>query len=208
MARPTKLTKDRSKAICDRLRKGDPLKVAAEASGITFSTLNAWRIKGDADEEGEFRDFAEDVNQALAECQSNYITVLAKHSAGYEKVVTKSRTHTVFRVIKEYADDGSGRVIREIKEPVQVTDLEITKSNESDWRAAAELLKHRFSSEGWSEKQQLEHSGPDGRAIEITSPDMQAAAQELKEWRQQMTDLLSNISSAPPTRPTSPTATA
>jgi hypothetical protein len=53
----------------------------------------------------------------------------------------------------------------------------------------------------------VEHHGKDGGAIAITSPAMDAAAQELAAWRKQMSDALSSLPSAPPTPPISPTNT-
>jgi len=51
----------------------------------------------------------------------------------------------------------------------------------------------------------VEHSGPDGGPIDVTSAAMDAAAKELETWRKQMTDRLSNMPSAAPTPPTSST---
>jgi len=50
----------------------------------------------------------------------------------------------------------------------------------------------------------VEHSGPSGGAIEVTTTALEQAARELQEWRHQMTQQLS-MPNVPPTPPTSPT---
>jgi Family of unknown function (DUF5681) len=55
--------------------------------------------------------------------------------------------------------------------------------------------------------QALELSGKDGGPIETSSAAQEAAARELAAWRQQMSALLPNISSAPPMPPTPATPT-
>lgn len=36
-----------------------------------------------------------------------------------------------------------------------------------DWRAARDFLRYRFGKNGWSDISKIEHSGPEGEAIEI-----------------------------------------
>lgn len=52
-----------------------------------------------------------------------------------------------------------------------------------------------------------ELTGKDGRPLEVDAPTLREAAKELDEWRKQMTDQLSNMPSASPMSPISPTPT-
>ena len=51
MARPTKLTPDRQKRICDNVRLGLSYERAALAAGITEQTLLNWRQRAEAERE-------------------------------------------------------------------------------------------------------------------------------------------------------------
>tara|TARA_Y100001963_G_scaffold107149_1_gene148057 strand:+ start:1603 stop:2007 length:405 start_codon:yes stop_codon:yes gene_type:complete len=38
---------------------------------------------------------------------------------------------------------------------------------DKDWRAARDFLRYRFGRNGWSDISKIEHSGPEGEAIEV-----------------------------------------
>lgn len=69
MARPTKLTPEVEKAICDAIRDGLTYQAAAEVSGIAVSTLNEW-LK---DERPRFIQFSEAVRRANAEAKKELL---------------------------------------------------------------------------------------------------------------------------------------
>jgi hypothetical protein len=62
MARPTKLSEEVEKAICDAIEAGSTYAAAAEAAGIAVSTFNDW-LK---DERPRFVQFSEAVRRANA----------------------------------------------------------------------------------------------------------------------------------------------
>jgi hypothetical protein len=167
--RNSKLTPDRQTAICTRLRKGDDIKVAAEASGVKYSTHWYWVGLGKKDEKADvasiYRDYYVAVTQALAECESGYTTVLAKAAAGWEEVTTKSTSKVVMRVIEEL--DERGRVVRRIREPVTVVLLDTIKTNKFDWRPALEVLARRFR-ERWGANVKIDPADlPDDLLIKL-----------------------------------------
>lgn len=62
---------------------------------------------------------------------------------------------------------------------------------------ASELIKMRAQWFGYNAPTKLEHTGANGGAIEVTTPALQQAAKELKEWRKSMTEQLSSLKPPP-----------
>ena len=62
MARPTKLTKEVTKAICEAIENGATYAAASEAAGIAYSTFNEWM----KDKRPAYVKFSEAVSQANA----------------------------------------------------------------------------------------------------------------------------------------------
>jgi hypothetical protein len=60
MARPSKLTNETEKAICDAIRDGATYAAASEAAGIAYATFNEWM----KDERPRFVKFSEAVQEA------------------------------------------------------------------------------------------------------------------------------------------------
>ena len=63
MARPTKLTPDRTKRIGYNIALGLSYSLAAEAAGITYQTLNEWLKKGRNSTFGEYFKFLQHIQK-------------------------------------------------------------------------------------------------------------------------------------------------
>lgn len=71
-------------------------------------------------------------------------------------------------------------------------------------RAIEFLLKANRPAK-YGEKAKLELTGANGGPVQVTTPALEQAAQELQEWRKQRMSELSSLPSLPPTSPTSAT---
>jgi|SRR5208283_4170181 len=67
MARPCKLTPEIQKRIGENIALGLTYKLAAEAAGITYKTLNEWNQKGQTEKSGKYHQFA----QHIKKCNAN-----------------------------------------------------------------------------------------------------------------------------------------
>jgi hypothetical protein len=70
MGRPSKCTPEVTAAIADRIRAGNFPDVAARCEGVGKSTFYAWMQRGEAEDEGPYRDFVESVTRAEADFES------------------------------------------------------------------------------------------------------------------------------------------
>lgn len=75
--RPTKLTPDRQKEICDRVRNGVAGEVAAVASGVNRSTFYMWKQKGERGDK-PYCDFLDEVKKAEAEAEERAVKIIVK----------------------------------------------------------------------------------------------------------------------------------
>lgn len=66
---PTKCTPETQERICQLIRAGTTVEVAAEASGIAASTYYGWMQRGQGKEQ-PWRDFREAVERARAEAEA------------------------------------------------------------------------------------------------------------------------------------------
>lgn len=64
MARPTKMTPQTIKMLCEAIRMGATYDLASQYAGIAPSTLYAWMAKGRKQEGGEFVELLEDIKRA------------------------------------------------------------------------------------------------------------------------------------------------
>jgi transposase len=67
MARPTKLTPEITKRIGDNVSLGLTYSLAAEASGITYKTLNEWHKKGKNSKSGKYFEFYKYIQKCNAD---------------------------------------------------------------------------------------------------------------------------------------------
>lgn len=134
MARPTKLTEAVQQRLCDAIRAGNALDVAALYAGIAPRTFYNWidrgqaeldRLEADArcrlrDSEAPFVQFLQAVKKARADCEVRNVAIIQKAAAGHEATKTVTRTKA----------DGS-------QETVTTTRVEY------DWKASAWLLERK-----------------------------------------------------------------
>ena len=64
MGRPTKLTLDVQSRVCEAVRAGNYLDVAAEFGGIGGTTFHRWMARGAKESSGRYRDFRTAVEKA------------------------------------------------------------------------------------------------------------------------------------------------
>jgi hypothetical protein len=74
MSRPTKLTPEIQKAICDDLRTGCYIETACIRAGIAKSTFYDWLKRGETSP-GPFSDFADAVKKAEADAERLLIAI-------------------------------------------------------------------------------------------------------------------------------------
>jgi hypothetical protein len=77
--RPTKLTPDVADVVVENLRAGNYVQTAARAAGISRQTFADWMRRGRSTktEDAPFREFAERVEQARAECEAENVKIIA-----------------------------------------------------------------------------------------------------------------------------------
>ena len=76
--RPSKLTPEITKRICDLVRAGNYLEVAAAVCGINKDTLFEWLKRGARSSRGPYKRFSDSVDIALAEAEINDVNALDK----------------------------------------------------------------------------------------------------------------------------------
>lgn len=69
LGRPTKLTPELQRLICDTLRRGAYLETAAALAGVDRTTLQDWLRRGGREEDGIYVDFSRAVQTAQAEAE-------------------------------------------------------------------------------------------------------------------------------------------
>ena len=75
MARPTKLTPDTQRRICDAIRAGNYQDIAAQHAGITAATFYNWMVKGEAGK-GQYLEFFDAVKKAQADAEVRNIAII------------------------------------------------------------------------------------------------------------------------------------
>lgn len=67
MGRPTKLTPETQKRICDAIRLGMTRERSAEYAGIGLTTFHDWMSRGNSEDDGIYSDFSAAVKKAESE---------------------------------------------------------------------------------------------------------------------------------------------
>jgi len=70
MGRPSKLTPELAKMICDGIKLGLPLHVAAARAGVGRSTFFKWKQRAKTAKSGRYKDFGEQLREADAVAQA------------------------------------------------------------------------------------------------------------------------------------------
>jgi rubrerythrin len=69
IGRPTKLTPDLQRQVCDTLRRGAYLETAAALAGVDRTTLQEWLRRGRREDDGPYVEFSRAVQSAQAEAE-------------------------------------------------------------------------------------------------------------------------------------------
>ena len=79
MARPTKLTKDKSEKIIELVRAGNYAETAATVAGIGAATFYTWMSKGEGEKaRSPYKEFREAVLSARAEAEARMVMVVQR----------------------------------------------------------------------------------------------------------------------------------
>jgi hypothetical protein len=82
MGRPTKLTPEMQKKLCDVLAAGATRQDAAYHAGLRVQTLYDWLKRGRAAQSGLFREFSDAVKAAEAQCAIRCAAVIQRAAQG------------------------------------------------------------------------------------------------------------------------------
>lgn len=75
MARPTKLTPEVTKRLCDAIRAGNHFEVACTYAGIDYTTMRKWMLAGEKAKTGALFEFFEAVRKAESECEIKVVAL-------------------------------------------------------------------------------------------------------------------------------------
>lgn len=89
--RPTELTEDVARLICDMVRLGCTYEVAAAAAGISSRTFSNWKQRGREEEGGIYVDFFLDLAEAEAQGEVLHLNTIAKTGADGAKFILAAR---------------------------------------------------------------------------------------------------------------------
>lgn len=76
--RPTKLTPELSREICDYVRMGNYVETAAAIAGISKDSIYRWLKKGANAKSGIFREFSDAVKKAQAEAEARDVGLIGR----------------------------------------------------------------------------------------------------------------------------------
>jgi len=76
--RPTKLTPEVQKQICDAIEAGNYIETAAQYAGIEKSTLYSWLKEGARAKSGKKKEFSNAVKKALAKSEMRDVFIIGK----------------------------------------------------------------------------------------------------------------------------------
>ncbi|SIS88550.1 hypothetical protein [Alicyclobacillus vulcanalis] len=76
--RPTKLTPELQKKICDAIRAGAYIETAAAYAGVNKTTLYDWLRRGARSKSGIYREFSDAIEKALAEAEMRDLLIIGK----------------------------------------------------------------------------------------------------------------------------------
>lgn len=79
MGRPSKLTPEVQKRLCDAIRAGNYYEAACAYAGIDYSTFRRWMKKGEGQKRGKYREFCEAVTRAELEAEARLVAQWQQH---------------------------------------------------------------------------------------------------------------------------------
>lgn len=124
MARPSKLTPARQRAICEGITSGLPKERAAQQAGVARSTFYDWQERGQTAQTGKYRAFVDAVKKATADSEITLLNDVRRAASRGE----------VIREIKSQYDTDNNKISETIFE----------KQIPRQWQASAWLLERRF----------------------------------------------------------------
>jgi transposase len=75
IGRPSKLTPELTKKLCDAIKAGNYYDTACQYVGIDYSTFRRWMNRGDKAKTGEFYDFCNAIKKAEAEAEYRMVAL-------------------------------------------------------------------------------------------------------------------------------------
>jgi len=124
---PGKISPERVKVILEAIRIGVPLSKAAPLAGISYPTLNNWRVRGEKEKQGKYHDFFIALEKAKADFIGECLKRINEAAEGGQILTTT----------KKFFRQGDGlRCLIVIK-----------RKTHPDWRAAAWLLERLYPDE-------------------------------------------------------------
>jgi len=171
MGRPSRLTPETEGRIVDALSAGHYLVTAAEANGVSESTVHSWLARGRVElarltiagqrpraAEAPYVQFLEAVTRARAKAEQRALDDLQEAARGGAVIEERTTTH------------ADGRVET------------VVRRQGSDWRAAAWFLEHASSAVRWRRvPERIEVTGAEGAplSVEVRIEKMLAKLDEL-----------------------------
>lgn len=77
MGRPSSLTPEIEKTICDALRAGGHIEMATNLAGVGRNTFYEWVKRGAKEKSGPHKNFRDNIKKALAFAEQRYVTLIA-----------------------------------------------------------------------------------------------------------------------------------
>ena len=140
-----KLTPEIQEKICRALSVGSYMETAAAFVGVHKSTLYEWLKLGAIATKGQYKEFSDAVDRALAQAEVKDLTHISNAAMGEPKFKT---------------DDKGNKVIGLDGKPIQIGWV-----IQPNWNAAAWKLERRYP-KSWGRKSRLDLASPDSNKVE------------------------------------------
>lgn len=150
--RPTKLTQELIKQVCEGLLRGSYIETAFEWAGVPKETYYHWMRQGRARPKSIYGKLLHSASKAMAESEMYRLTLINRAATGSKAV---------------YGQDEEGNRI--LLEP----------AIKPDWKAAAWITERR-NPKMWGPRQTIEHAMPEPEAKKSLE-ELQAEAKRLEE---------------------------
>ena len=115
--RPTKLTPELQKRLCDAIAEGNYYKAACGCAGIHYAVFRRWMQRGAKARRGIFREFRDSVLKAESEAEANAV---AKWKAHMPENWQACRDFLARRYPKRWANQESVELKGNKKKPLRV----------------------------------------------------------------------------------------
>jgi hypothetical protein len=184
--RPTLLTDKRQETIVQAIQLGSYNEQAAVAAGISKRTFHRWMERG-ANEDRRLADLDIDPTEqpeTLNDTEAPYWH--------FRHAVEKARAQAELAAIAMIVEAGEGYEVRKERRIEKANgDVEVTieTSRRRDWQALAWMLE-RTRPARYSRRTTVEHSGPEGGAVELSLSEARIQArQEIESFLDQQREI-------------------